>query len=65
MSLYDFVIPLGIATIAIVLCAVLTGLFKKILPAKVRLKIHKIFGLTALVIGLVHGAIVFYFNFLL
>ncbi len=64
MRAYDLVVPLGIACFALAVLTVLLGILKKILPAKTRLLVHKICGFTLLGVAAVHGAIVFYFNFL-
>ena len=62
MSLYSFVIPLGIASIVGLIITVLLGLRTKIFPAKLRLRLHIVFAIIVLVIALVHGSIVLYFQ---
>ena len=62
--LYDFIVPVGLVTISLVLLAAITGFFKKILPPRTRLKVHKVLGLCAVGVALIHGGIAFYFTFL-
>ena len=64
MSAYDLVIPLGIASFILAAITVVLGLWKSLLPAKIRLRVHKICGFTLLAVAAVHGAIVFYYNFI-
>jgi hypothetical protein len=64
MTAYDLVVPLGIAGLVLAAITVTLGVFRGLLPAKIRLRLHKICGLTLLGVAAVHGGIVFYYNFL-
>jgi hypothetical protein len=62
MTLYDFVIPLGITTISLLVLTVLFGLRTKIIKAKIRLKIHITLAIITLVVALIHSGIVLYYQ---
>jgi hypothetical protein len=64
MSLYDFVVPLGITSLSVALLTVGLGVFRKRIPAKPRVLMHKICGFVLLALALTHGGIVFYFTYL-
>ncbi|MDH5185557.1 MAG: hypothetical protein OEZ20_07920 [candidate division WOR-3 bacterium] len=59
MDLSKFIIPLGIATYAVLLLAILTGLR----VIKVKVKWHKMIALIALIIASIHAIIVIYLNY--
>jgi hypothetical protein len=62
MSLYDIVVPLGIASLSLALITVVFGFFRKLLPAKPRVLIHKVLGFLLLLVAATHGAIILYFK---
>jgi hypothetical protein len=60
--MYQFVIPLGIATIICLFITVLLGVRTKIIQSKIRLKIHIGSAIATLILALIHGGIVIYYN---
>lgn len=60
MALSDFIIPLGIITLSLLIITALFGRRTKIIKAKLRLRIHKILAVTTITLALSHGGIVLY-----
>jgi hypothetical protein len=60
--MYQFVIPLGIATIICLVMTVLLGLRTNIIQTKIRIKLHIGFATATLILALIHGGIVIYYN---
>ncbi|MBN1700105.1 MAG: hypothetical protein JW881_21520 [Spirochaetales bacterium] len=60
--MYQLVIPLGIATIICLIITFLLGLRTQLVKAGLRVKIHIGFAITTLVLAVVHGGIVIYYN---
>ena len=60
MSLFSLIIPVGIATISCLVITVLLGLRTKLLPAKIRVKVHIIFAVITLVLAMIHAGIVIF-----
>lgn len=56
-TLARFIAPLGAATFILVLSAVASAIFRKVKP-RTMLKLHKLLGAAALVVGACHGLIV-------
>jgi len=57
VGLADLVVPLGIATLVLVFATVMLGVFRRVKPRRM-LKIHKICGVSALVVGAIHATLV-------
>jgi len=57
VGLTDLIVPLGIATLALVFATVMLGVFRRLKPRRM-LKIHKICGVSALVVGAIHATLV-------
>lgn len=51
------IVPLGIAAFITIVATVLTGLYRKLRP-RLMFRLHRILGITALIIAACHGAIV-------
>ncbi|MBN2532666.1 MAG: hypothetical protein JXB88_07235 [Spirochaetales bacterium] len=60
MSLFDFIIPIGIITISCLVITVILGLRTNLFPAKIRVKLHITIAIITLVLALIHAGIVIY-----
>ncbi len=62
MDIYIFMKLVGLIALIFLVLTFLFGFFK--FKIKNRFLIHKIFGIITLILGIVHGIIVFYLTFL-
>ena len=62
MSLFQLIIPLGITTISCLFITILLGLRTKIIPIKIRRKVHITFAIITLILAVIHSGIVIYTN---
>jgi hypothetical protein len=60
MSLYQLIVPIGITTLSLLIITILLGLRTKIIPAKIRIKLHITLALITLTIAIIHSGIVLY-----
>jgi predicted ferric reductase len=62
MKIYDIIKILGILTLSFLTLTFILGFFKINIPN--RFQIHKWSGIITLILGLIHGFIVFYITYL-
>jgi len=63
-GLYGLVVPIGITIVVLLIVTALLGLKSKMIPVKMRVRIHKIIAVIAITLALIHGSIVFYTNYI-
>ncbi len=59
MNPYKLILPLGLLTFALLLTTVLMG--ARVI--KVKIKVHKVFGILTFISALTHGSLAIYLNY--
>ncbi len=62
MTIIEFIVPMGIATLALVALTVLTALLRRVHWPKplLWLRLHKVLGVCALIAGAAHATLVLF-----